>query len=134
MDAYRAVISLYNLGYQLKALDGDHVAIRPTVNREHTELIQPIKDDPEAACKAIRHLPQLRLFIFPADLRCYAADLFDALIGNGYVQMVAIRYARSTGQTEWVFIPTDSMADRTAQEIIDFNWEGVIYIECQKKG
>ena len=93
MEAYRAVILLHNLGYQLKALEGDQVAIRPTVSAEYAELIQAIRDEPKAACKAIQHLPNLCLMIFPAALKKYAADLFKVLKEDGYVQIVVIRYA-----------------------------------------
>ena len=134
MDAYRAVISLHNLGYQLKALEGDQVAIKPTVKAEQAELIKAIRDDPKAACEAIRCLPQLCVMIIPGFLFEYATDLFGAMKENEQVQIVQIRYSRSTEETEWIFISTDAVAHRTMLEIMDYKWEGVSYLECEEEG
>ena len=134
MDAYSAVISLHNLGYQMMVLEGDQVAIKPAVSVQHASLIRAILSDPKAACNAIQHLPQLCVLIMPGYLKEYAADLFNAMKGNGQVQIMAIIYAKRTGETEWVFVPTDIVAHRTMLEILDFNWEGVIYLECKEEG
>ena len=134
MDAYQAVITLYNLGYQLMALEGDQVAIKPTAGEEHEELISAIRKEPQAACKAIQHLPQLCMMILPAELKHYAADLFKRLKESGYLQIVAIRFSKQTGTTEWVYVPQHSIARKTMIGIMNFGWEGVKYFECQEEG
>lgn len=134
MDAYRAVISLHNLGYQLKALEEDQVAIKPAVKAEQAELIKAIRDDPKAACRAIQYLPQLCVMIIPGCVKEYAATLFGALKENGQAQIVRIIYCRSTGETEWVFISTDAVAHKAMLEIMDCEWKGVKYLECEEEG
>lgn len=133
MDAYAAVICLHNLGYQLKALDGDQVAMKPAGKAEHAEMIRAILKERKAACKAIQYLPQLCMVIMPAMLKEYAADLFGALQENKQAQIVAIRYSQSTEQTEWMFVPTHEIARRTMQDILGLEW-GVVYLECKTEG
>jgi hypothetical protein len=105
MDAYSAVISLHNLGYQLKALDGDQVAIKPEVQAEHVALISAIRKETKEACKAIQYLPYLCAIVISNEtcLRNVTLTLFQALIENGYCRIIALRYFRSTGATEYVF-------------------------------
>lgn len=133
MDAYAAVICLHNLGYQLKALEGEQVAMKPAGKAEHVEMIRAILKEPKAACRAIQHIPQLCMVIMPAMLKEYAADLFSALKENEQAQIVAVRYSRSTEQTEWIFLPEHEMARRTMQDILGLDW-GVVYLECKAEG
>lgn len=133
-NAYKAVIQLHNLGYQLKALEGDQVAIMPAVGADQAELIKSIRADPKSACEAIQYLPQLCVICMPGYLKEYVYDLFCAMHENEQVQIVAIFCNRSTMETEWVFISTDAVAHRTMLEIMDFEWEGVNYLECQEEG
>lgn len=133
-NAYKTVIKLHNLGYQLKVLEGDQVAIRPAVGADQAELIKSIRDDPRSACEAIQHLPHLCVICMPGCLKEYAYDLFGAMHENGQVQIVAIFCNRGTMETEWVFISTDAVVHRTMLEIMDFEWEGVSYLECQEEG
>ena len=133
MDAYAAVICLHNLGYLLKALEGDQVAMKPAGKVEHAEMIRAILKEPKAACRAIQYLPQLCMVIMPAMLKEYAADLFSALKENEQAQIVAVRYSRSTEQTEWIFLPEHEIARRTMQDILGLDW-GVVYLECKEEG
>ena len=133
MDAYCAVISLHNLGYQLKALDGDRVAISPAVKIEHAELIRAMRNDPKEACKAIQHLPHLCVLIMPGIVKQFALDLFTALKDDQYVQIVFVKYCRNTSDTEWVFTKTHSIAHKTMMEILELEW-GVKYFECKEEG
>ena len=133
MDAYAAVICLHNLGYQLRALEGDQVAMRPAGKAEHAEMIRAILKEPKAACRAIQHIPQLCMVIMPAMLKEYAADLFSVLKENEQAQIVAVRYSRSTEQTEWIFLPEHEIARRTMQDILGLDW-GVVYLECKEEG
>lgn len=133
MDAYAAVICLHNLGYQLKALEGDQVAMKPGGKAEHAEMIRAILKEPKAACRAIQYLPQLCMVIMPAMLKEYAADLFSALKENEQAQIVAVRYSSSTEQTEWIFLPEHEIARRTMQDILGLDW-GVVYLECKEEG
>ena len=105
MDAYCAVISLHNLGYQLKALDGDQVAIRPEMKAEHAALIKAIRNEPKEACKAIKHLPHLCAIVVPNEtwLRNVTVTLFKGMKETGYGNIIAIRYFKATGATEYVF-------------------------------
>ncbi len=129
MDAYCAVIQLHNLGYQLIALEGDHVAIKPAARAEDAELIRAIRKEARAACRAIPHLPHLCAVIMPGILKEYAADLFRIMQANQQLQIVAIRYCRSTGATEWVYVPISDTARRTMNEIREDKW-GECY-ECK---
>ena len=132
MDAYCAVIQLHNLGYQLKALEGDQVAIKPAARAEHAEMIRAIRKEAPASCRAIPHLPHLCAVIMPGILKEYAADLFRIMQMHNAVQIVAIRYCRSTGATEWVYVPKNSTARRTMFEIREDKW-GECY-ECKTEG
>lgn len=134
MDAYCAVISLHNLGYQLKALDGDQIAIRPSAAKEHAELIMALRKEPQKACRAIQHLPHLCAVIIPQQnwIRQYAVGIFKALQETGYGRIVAIRFSRATKETEWVYVPLHAVGYHALQDIIENKWGD--YYECQEEG
>lgn len=119
MDAYCAVIKLHSLGYQLKALDGDQVAIRPAVKEEHAELIRAIRKEARAACKAIQHLPDLCAVVIPAEswLRNITLKVFQAMKETGYGRIIAIRYFRGSGATEYVFQPLHAVTYKAFQDL-----------------
>ena len=119
MDAYCAVIRLHSLGYQLKALDGDQVAIKPAAKEEHAELIRAIRKEAQAACKAIQHLPNLCAVVIPAEswLRNITLKVFQAMKETGYGRIIAIRYFRGSGATEYVFQPLHAVAYKAFQDL-----------------
>lgn len=131
MDAYCAVIQLHNLGYQLKALEGDQVAIKPAWKEEHADLIRAIQKEASAACRAIQYLPYLCAVVIPAEswLRSIALGAFQAIKEEGYGRIIAIRYFRGSGSTEFVFQPLHSIAYKTLQDFIENEW-GECY-ECK---
>ncbi len=133
MDAYRAVISLHNLGYQLKALGENRVAIMPAAKKEHAELIKAIRNEPEKACNAIQHLPRLCVLVASDErwLREYLRVLFSELKEIGYCRILAIRFYKATGQTEYVVECLDAIGYRTLQEISEEKW-GDFY-ECKEE-
>ena len=133
MEAYMAVISLHNLGYQLTALEGDQVAIKPALKAEHAEMIRAIREDARAACKAIQCLPHLCAAIMPAPLNDFAETFFRGMQEKGYVRIVAIRYCRASGATEWVYVPTHKKGYKAVKETTEDGW-GVIYSECKEEG
>ena len=134
MDAYCAVIRLHSLGYQLKALEVDQVAIRPAVKKEHRELIMTIRKEAQAACVAIRHLPNLCAVVIPAEpwLRRFALGVFQAMKETGYGRIITIRYFRGSGATEYVFQPLHAVAEKALQDFIENEW-GECY-ECKTEG
>lgn len=134
MNPYCAVICLHNLGYQMKVLEGDQVAIRPSPNAEQAEMIREIRNDPQRACEAIQHLPQLCALNMPGNLKEYALKLFKGLKNEKQVQVLAVYYIRSTGATEWAFVPTDMAAHMAMLEITEYELEGVMYFECKEEG
>lgn len=133
LDACMAVIGLHNQGYALKAGEGNQVMIQPAVTEAQAAQIMAIRRGMKEARRAIQHLPQLCVVIMPGVLKEYAADLFSAMQEYEHVQIIAIRYHRGTGETEWAYVPMDEIAHRTIQELLDYGW-GVIRIECEKEG
>lgn len=133
MDAYCAVISLHNLGYQLKALESDQVAIRPAPKEEHVDLIRAIRKEAQAACEAIQHLPNLWAVLIPETpwLRSYTLSLFQAMKETGYGRIIAIRYFKATGATEYVFQLLHPAAYKALQDFIENEW-GKSY-ECKEE-
>lgn len=133
MDAYRAVISLHNYGYQLKALERNQVAIMPAVKKEHVELIRAIRNEPDKACEAIQHLPYLCAVLVSDNkyLREFIMTLFHELKEIGYCRIFTIRFSKSTGETEYVFECLNAIGYKTLQEISDEKW-GDCY-ECKEE-
>ncbi len=119
MDAYCAVIQLHNLGYQLKALEGDQVAIRPAVKAEHAELITAIRKDARAACRAIQHLPRLCAVKISSEawLRDFSLTLFKGMQESEYARIIAIRFFRATGATVYVFECLHAVGYKALQDI-----------------
>ena len=134
VEAYRAVISLHNSGYQLKVLEGDQVAIKPAVKAEHAEMIMAIREEPQEACRAIQCLPHLCMVIMhsPEVLRDYAADLFGILKQNGYINLIKIRHCLRTGETAWIYEPIHKKGYEAMQDIIEYGWGE--YFECKEEG
>ena len=134
MDAYRAVIQLHNLGYQLKALEGDQVAIRPAVKAEHAELIMAIRKEAREACKAIQHLPHLCAVVVSKEtwLRKVMLTLFQGMQETGYGSIIAIRFFRATGATEYVFECLHAVGYKALQDI-EKDKMGECY-ECKEEG
>ena len=132
MDAYCAVIQLHNLGYQLKALEGDQVAIRPTVKEEHAELVRAIRKESPAACRAIQHLPHLCAAVIPAEpwMRNITFKIFQAMKETVSGHIIAIRFFKESGATEYVFQPMNEVAHRAFQDISEW---GECY-ECKTEG
>lgn len=128
MEAYRAVISLHNAGYHLKALEGAQVAVKPAVGAEYAEMIRAIQIEPQEACRAIQQLPNLCMVIMPAvdALRQYAVDLFGNLQKQGYIRIIKIRLSAQTGETAWIYAPMHQLGHEAVQDIIENGWGEVV--------
>ena len=125
LDACMAVIGLHNQGYTLKAGEGNQVMIHPAVTEAQAAQIMAIRKGMKEARRAIQHLPQLCVVIMPGVLKEYAADLFSAMQEHEHVQIIAIRYHRGTGETEWAYVPMDETAHCWKVSVpVTGNWPG----------
>ncbi len=133
MDAYCAVISLHNLGYQLKALEGDQVAIMPEVKTEHAALIRAIRKEPKEACQAIQHLPHLCVMVISNEewIRNATVKLFQGMQETGYGRIIIIRFFKATGSTEFVFECLHPVAYKALQEYTEERWADCY--ECKEE-